>query len=48
MIFGSVAEVRHALDAGVVSLHAKVKGRFTTSTTTAIRRSRCSTRRPAA
>src|SRR5262249_23415394 len=30
MIFGSVSEVRHALDAGVVSLHAKVKGRFKT------------------
>src|SRR5436190_4964442 len=30
MIFGSVSEVRHALDAGVVSLHAKVKGRFPT------------------
>ncbi len=28
MLLGSVAEVRHALDAGVVSLHAKVKGRF--------------------
>ncbi len=30
MIFGSVSEVRHALDAGVVSLHARVKGRFPT------------------
>ncbi len=28
MIFGSVAEVRHALEAGVVGLHAKVKARF--------------------
>jgi hypothetical protein len=28
-IFGSIAEVQHALDAGVVTLHAKVKGRFT-------------------
>ena len=28
MMFGSPAEVRHALEAGVVSLHAKVKGRF--------------------
>ncbi|MFA5951466.1 MAG: DNA-directed RNA polymerase subunit beta' [Hyphomicrobium sp.] len=28
MAFGSVGEVRHALDAGVVTLHAKVKGRF--------------------
>ncbi len=28
MIFTSVAEVRHALDAGIVSLHAKIKGRF--------------------
>jgi len=27
-VFGSVAEVRHALDAGTVSLHAKVKARF--------------------
>jgi DNA-directed RNA polymerase subunit beta' len=30
MMFASVAEVRHALEAGVVSLHAKVKGRVTT------------------
>ncbi|AHB49308.1 DNA-directed RNA polymerase subunit beta' [Hyphomicrobium nitrativorans NL23] len=29
MAFGSVGEVRHALEAGAVSLHAKVKGRFT-------------------
>ncbi len=29
MLFGSVSEVRHALEAGVVSLHAKVRGRFT-------------------
>jgi len=28
MVFGSVGEVRQALDAGAVSLHAKVKGRF--------------------
>ncbi|MGI9521072.1 MAG: DNA-directed RNA polymerase subunit beta' [Hyphomicrobiaceae bacterium] len=28
MMFGSVAEVRHALEAGVVGLHAKVKGRY--------------------
>jgi DNA-directed RNA polymerase subunit beta' len=28
MMFGSVSEMRHALDAGHVSLHAKVKGRF--------------------
>ena len=28
MIFSSVAEVRHALDSGTVSLHAKIKGRF--------------------
>jgi DNA-directed RNA polymerase subunit beta' len=28
MLFGSAAEVRHALEAGVVTLHAKVKGRF--------------------
>jgi DNA-directed RNA polymerase subunit beta' len=27
-IFGSIAEVQHALDAGVVSLHAKVRGRY--------------------
>ncbi len=29
MLLGSTAEARLALDAGVVSLHAKVKGRFT-------------------
>jgi DNA-directed RNA polymerase subunit beta' len=29
MTFGSVGEVRHALEAGAVSLHAKVKGRVT-------------------
>ena len=29
MILGDVAEVRHALDAKAVSLHAKVMGRFT-------------------
>ena len=29
MAFGSVGEVRHALEAGAVSLHAKVRGRFT-------------------
>src|SRR5512134_660400 len=28
MLFGSVGEVRHALEAGVVSLHAKVRGRY--------------------
>jgi DNA-directed RNA polymerase subunit beta' len=28
MAFGSVSEVRHALEAGAVTLHAKVKGRF--------------------
>jgi DNA-directed RNA polymerase subunit beta' len=28
MVFGSVGEVRHALEAGAVTLHAKVKGRF--------------------
>ena len=28
MMLGSTAEVYHALDAGVVTLHAKVKGRF--------------------
>ncbi len=28
MLFGSVAEVDHALEAGVVSLHAKIKARF--------------------
>jgi len=27
-VFGSVAEIEHALDAGVVSLHAKIKARF--------------------
>ena len=30
MIIGSIAEAHHALDAGVVTLHAKVKARFTT------------------
>jgi len=30
MMFGSVGEVRHALEAGVVTLHAKVRGRFRT------------------
>ena len=28
MIFGSVAEIRHALDNGVVTLHTKIKGRY--------------------
>jgi DNA-directed RNA polymerase subunit beta' len=28
MVFASVAEVEHALEAGVVTLHAKVKGRY--------------------
>ncbi len=28
MMFSSVAEVRHALDSGTVSLHAKIKGRY--------------------
>jgi DNA-directed RNA polymerase subunit beta' len=28
MTFGSVGEVRHALEAGAVALHAKIKGRF--------------------
>ncbi|MGI9421866.1 MAG: DNA-directed RNA polymerase subunit beta' [Hyphomicrobiaceae bacterium] len=28
MMFGSVSEVRHALEAGAVGLHAKVKGRY--------------------
>ncbi|MDQ8697593.1 DNA-directed RNA polymerase subunit beta' [Hyphomicrobium sp. LHD-15] len=28
MAFGSVGEVRHALEAGAVTLHAKIKGRF--------------------
>ncbi len=28
MLFGGPGEVRHALEAGVVTLHAKVKGRF--------------------
>jgi DNA-directed RNA polymerase subunit beta' len=30
MIFGSIAEIQHALDANVLSLHAKIKGRFRT------------------
>ncbi|MEG6509821.1 DNA-directed RNA polymerase subunit beta' [Methyloligella sp. 2.7D] len=29
MMFGSVAEIQHALDAKVVTLHTKIKGRFT-------------------
>ena len=29
MLLGSIAEVAHALEAGAVTLHAKVKGRFT-------------------
>ena len=28
MIFGSMAEIEHALDSGVVTLHAKIKARF--------------------
>ena len=31
MLLGSVGEARHALDAGVVSLHAKVRGRVTST-----------------
>jgi DNA-directed RNA polymerase subunit beta' len=30
MMFGNVAEIHHALDAKVVTLHAKIKGRFIT------------------
>ena len=30
MLFGSIAEIQHALDAKVVTLHAKIKGRFRT------------------
>jgi DNA-directed RNA polymerase subunit beta' len=30
MIFGSIAEIQHALDAKALSLHAKIKGRFRT------------------
>ena len=30
MLFGSVSEIHHALAAGVVTLHAKVRGRFRT------------------
>jgi len=30
MVFGSIAEIQHALDAKVLSLHAKIKGRFRT------------------
>jgi DNA-directed RNA polymerase subunit beta' len=29
MVFGSTGEVRHAIEAGAVTLHAKVKGRYT-------------------
>ena len=31
MLLGSVSEARHALEAGAVTLHAKVKGRFHTT-----------------
>ena len=30
MLFGNVAEIHHALEAKVVTLHTKIKGRFTT------------------
>jgi DNA-directed RNA polymerase subunit beta' len=30
MVFGSISEIQHALDAKVVSLHAKIKARFRT------------------
>ncbi len=30
MAFGNLAELQHALDSGVVSLHAKIRGRFKT------------------
>jgi DNA-directed RNA polymerase subunit beta' len=30
MVFGSIAEIQHALDAKAVTLHAKIKGRFRT------------------
>jgi DNA-directed RNA polymerase subunit beta' len=30
MLFGNVAEIHHALDAKAVTLHAEIKGRFTT------------------
>ncbi|MEP4804112.1 MAG: DNA-directed RNA polymerase subunit beta', partial [Hyphomicrobiales bacterium] len=30
MVFGDIAEVQHALDNGVVTLHSKIKGRFNT------------------
>ncbi|MCG8558742.1 MAG: DNA-directed RNA polymerase subunit beta' [Hyphomicrobiales bacterium] len=30
MAFGNVSEIRHALDAGIVTLHSKIKGRFVT------------------
>ncbi|MGB3020789.1 MAG: DNA-directed RNA polymerase subunit beta', partial [Methyloceanibacter sp.] len=30
MIFGSISEIQHALDAKAVSLHARIKGRFRT------------------
>src|SRR5690606_34794700 len=29
MLFSSIGEIEHALEAGAVTLHAKVKGRFT-------------------
>jgi DNA-directed RNA polymerase subunit beta' len=28
-VFGSVAEIQHGLDSGIVTLHAKIKGRYT-------------------
>ncbi|MBM3544761.1 MAG: DNA-directed RNA polymerase subunit beta' [Alphaproteobacteria bacterium] len=31
MVFGNVAEIHHALDAKVVTLHTKIKGRFITA-----------------
>ena len=30
MVFGNIGELHHALDAGVVTLHAKIRGRFKT------------------
>ena len=48
MVFGSVGEVRHALEAGAVTLHAKVKGRFRARDQDGTESSRCTRRRPAA
>jgi DNA-directed RNA polymerase subunit beta' len=37
MVFSDMGELHHALESKVVTLHTKIKGRFKTSTRTAIR-----------